>query len=386
MSYLELFPNLAVYRVKTRDEVIDLPIGITDVTALAQTKDNGSMGISVNLERDEPLATGDQVTVDGITGRIIKLGSNFVDLQVNSKCSLVQRVYNPDNIQSFGNYTKRYRLNKNHGVNAIVAGILPQLWWTPTYTVILGEDPNLILKLLFTAQVRAIQNESTAFYPFEVDHLVFNTQPVLQQANRREPMFQRMKANAQNGSFQPDLIDLGIDKTYSWNKPATITSELSFPLHEIDNIKSPRVYFLPLENNAKPLYGYSFDVNEYIPTGPARIHSNDFSFKGLSTLESIGKRVNLKVGLENKLLANTTVETRSLPSQNEQQNRQEMTFHSIVQSNFKRPVTLIAEMDIFGTLISSDPIINDRLGNKLIWYYQIQPGSNEISGTVIIEF
>jgi len=253
----------------------------------------------------------------------------------------------------------------------------------------LSEDPNLILKLLLTAQVRAIQNESTTFYPFEVDHLVFNTRPVLQQADRSEPMFQRMEANAQaaqNGSLQPALIDLGVDKTYSWTKPTTITSEISFPLHEIDNIKSPRVYFLPLENNAKPLYGYSFDVNEYIPTGPARIHSNDFSFKGLSTLESIGKRVNLKVGLENKLLANTTVETRSLPSENERQNRQEMTFHSIVQSNFKRPVTLIAEMYIFGTLISSDPEINDRLGNKLIWYYQIQPGSNEISGTVITEF
>lgn len=389
MYYLELFSNLAILRVKTRNETVNLPAGITDVIALAQTKNNGSIGIVATLQQDQALSIGDHIIVDGLAGTLLKLDSNFVDIQVNNKNSSIRRIYNPKEVRSFGYYTKNYKLIKHPSSTAMITGILPYINWEPTYTIILSQDPNIILKLLLTAQIRIDLNNERSFLPFEVDHLIFNTKPVLRQVNGEINLraIQNDSIHLQDAITysQNEPINLQEAITYSRNEPTVITSELSFPLQEINNISTPRVYFLNLQNNAKPIYGHVLDVNDFFPTGPARIHNNDFSFLGFSTLEPIGKRINLKIGLEEKLLANTLVETRSL-STDEGQNRQEINFNSVIDSNFKHTVTLIAEMEIFGTLISSDPIVNERLGNKLIWYYQINPGSNVISGVILVEY
>lgn len=388
MSALEIFPNLAIYRIQTQDSTIEVPVDISDVTALARTNGKGYSSALVRLIRSEPFSTGDTVAIEGQMGKLIGFTSEYTDVVrkgIKDGSSNVVRIHQPKIIQSTGSYTKQYNVVKENGADVLLSGIINNLFWQPNYAIILSERPDVIHKFLMTAQI-----DNPGLFSFDVDEIVFNTKPVLRQpSTSRQPLQARMvqAVSSHNGetiNYNPTEVNIEINTVYSWKHRTTISSEMSFPLFEMDQIHTPRVYFLKLDPNAKALYGYNFEVPKYIPPGPVRVNARDFSMIGFTDLEVNDRKVNIKVGIEENLSAQTIIEsTDTNTNTNKNRNTETKTFKSTITSKFHHPITLIVEMDLYGTLLESQPEISDRYSNKLIWYFQIHPGSNNVSGKVI---
>ena len=379
---LEIFPNLAVYQSsRTEVPLLDLPIDVYDVSAWTQ----GQEGTTIALVREGPLTPQDRVVVDGEEGTLISLGEKHVDLLRADQT--VVRIHKPKIILSYRGHSKQYILPSETPGPIVVTGFIRGVTWTPGYTVILSSDPDLIQKFIFTGEIRS------EAHPFGVDEILLNTRPLL--ASRRDivhyesaaPMMAMRAASVE----QPEELDLGIKSTYRIPNTGRLLPEMSFPLEELDQIQSPRLYFIRVEEGVKPLYGYSFTVPFNLPPGTAKVYNQNFELQGLNRLEILGRRVILKIGLEENLVADVIVErSRSEietgPETRRETRYRETTDYSIsILSQFEYPVPVVVELPIQGTLVRAQPNPQERLPGRLVWNYQIVPGDNNITGQVVTE-
>ena len=405
MSVLELFPNLAIYRLQTNENIVDLPVGVYDITAINVKT---LRVVPTRLIRNSPFEVGDICQVDQVEGKLVQTTDKFTDVLTtdqNAQSTLI-RIYKPSQIVSFGSVSKRYEILSEPGEESVITGFNNDLTWNPTYIVILSEDVNTILKLSLVGQLGV----NVAFLDFDVDRIVFNTKNVLRPQSR-QPMRSSMARSVGGESVQSLSVgedsesreqDIRVETVYKIDGPITISPEMSFPLDSWSNLKTKRIYFLKVQSNSKPLYGYDFEVPNFIPSGSVRVQDAELNFVGMTTLEVIGKRVFLKVGTEENLFATTIVETRSVDvivngeSEEESEEswdkegektkeRQDITnFGVSVFSKFAQPVMLILELDFYGALLEARPKQPDeRLPGKLLWKFTIKPGKNEFKEEVV---
>lgn len=389
MSTLELFPNLSIYRLQTKDEIVDLPVGVSDIVAIDKTTFDS---VPTRLIRNSPFEPGDQIQIDDLQGQLIQTTDTYTDLYLDNSADSTPtliRVYSVSQIISLGSVSKRYQISNPEQNDVVITGFDEHLSWSPTYTVILSKDPNLIRKLSLIGQVNASQ---TNYLGFNIDEIVFNTKSVLRQSGPKlmSSSMARSAVMSQEDAVEDlDEENINFESRYTWSDPIEISDEMTFPLASWDNLTSKRVYFLGIRQNSKPVYGYVFEIQSFIPSGPVRVQDDELNFVGMTTLQNVGtgKRVTLKIAVEDNLLTQTIVQNRSqiedTESDNETKVHTEITdFEITVFSKFKTDVRLIAELDFSGTLKSASKEPDERLPGKLLWYHTVKPGKNVFKGWV----
>lgn len=363
MISLEIFPNLTIYKIQSTDSKINVPIEISNVTALIVNPNGSTSSSFVELINNEPFSIGDSVVVDDIPGNIISVNTMYIDIIHNSE---IRRMFHPKNITSVRSYSKQYNVKKDIDSKVILTGIINNLSWQPTYILILSNYIDVIYKFIMTAQIN-----NHGIYPFNVDNIIFNTKPVLTK--------QSIIPNTINTLFNENnnKINIDINTSYYWNNETKIYSEMSFPIFEVSNLEINRVYFLDISANSKPTFGYIFKLLQYIHPGPVRIHDKDFNLIGLSTLEVNGYLVTIKIGIEENLISQVIVNTHYDKSTN----HTTTNFDIKIYSKFNHPILLISEIPFNNILLQSNPKVTNIYPNKLVWYFTVNHGYNHLKGT-----
>lgn len=337
MTTLEIFPNLSVYWVSTDQKRIDVPLNLTEVSAIdAVTFD----GIQVELSRGAPLSLGSEVLLGEKSGQLIELTDKFVEIGTKEG---VVRLYHPSEICTKVSPTKEYRVKSTNRV--LLTGILQGIAWKPEYLVVLGPEPDLILKFLFSGRIQSY------LLPFSVDEIIFKTRPVLFREGYL-PLIATIRGEKETH----------VDQTYRVSEKTLITPEISIPLISLGGIQTQRIYFLKLEQGAQATYGYIFEVPSELPPAAVRIFDQHLELLGESSLEVHEREVFLKVGPEQRLLAKVIRQEKGL-------------FTAEILSTFESEVTLVLELETKGTIIEITPPITKRLGEKVIWVKTILPGT-----------
>lgn len=356
MATLEIFPNLSVYWASTDQERIDVPLNLTEVSAIDATTFNG---VQVDLSRGAPFSLGSEVLVGRKTGELIELTDKFVE--VGTKEGVI-RIYHPDEIHTTVSPTKEYQIKSTSRV--LLTGILEGIAWKPEYLVILGADPNILLNFLFSGRIQSY------VLPFWVDQIIFKTRPVLSRGGYLP------RLSAIQGEDQGEIH---VDQSYRICEKTLIRPEISIPLTNLGELKSPRLYFLKLEEGAQASYGYTFEVTTHLPPAGARIFDQHLELIGETRLEVYGKEVFLRVGPEEKLLSKVIREEKSLVAASGEKLKK---FSVEILSTFDSEVTLLLELETRESIVETTPPMSKRLPGKLIWVRTIPPGKTLIQVSI----
>lgn len=320
LKSLELFPNYAIYHDIISGVTIEVPPAVSELISIVNNRVVPSSQI-----RDGPFSPGTLVTVDGIEGTIVR--ENEIQ-----RSDVSARIYQPKQIVSGTNYNKEYSIETQERP-VFVQGKISNIGWSHSYIVILGSD-NLIRNFQLLAKVRY------SGVPFSVDSIRF--------------------------------LEETSQKKYLWNKPLKITTEVTLPLDGFQNQSVRRVYFLKLEQQAQPQYGYSFDLSQTYPPGPVRVLDSELQVLGESMLEVHESWILLRVAREPNLQADLILKEDS----------RGLTFTLQIDSRFTTSVDLILEKEISKRVVKTDPIASTRIPGRLLWNLQIVPGRNSILGNI----
>jgi len=385
MATLEIFPNLALYRLEVLKEGLRVvPDNLEDISMFYQSE-NKLIPQQVFVEDSGSITSGDLVEVDGKEGQVHNITNDYIDilesgLEEGEIWYGVERIRKPKSIIRKSGSAIGKRIETRAG--NIISGTIRGLSWTPTYIVILSENVDEINTLTLSALV-----DATRIHPFVVEQIIFNTKPVLRE-ERMIPRGGRQMAVAEMAAVSEEIpvqIPIEINVKYTRNIVIDIKDEFSIPLDEFADISAPRYYFLTISEQAKPSYGYMFNVTRFIPPGRVKVYDNDANLIGFSKLEVSGERVILKIAPEEKLLTQTIVETYR-PEQREESTREVTEYKVKVTSNFDSEVILILEFYVHKKVMSADPEPSERLPGKLLWYSRINPGENIIQGQVTTQY
>jgi len=352
MATLELFPNLAHYRIEASEEQnLSLPFGLEDITVYKESK------VSPTFPDDRtvfhPMTYGE---VDGSKGFIQELSKDQVVLIRRDETSYFLK---PKKV-TFEMRTTGKQIRVKPG--DVVTGFISGISWKPVYTVILSENMDKISSLSLAALVDASNQ-----VPFSVYQITFITEPVL--AEQKQLL------------GTAPTVPLDIKRRYFWRDYILIENKFTLPLESFNDLEVPLVYFLTLSQEAKPSYGYIFETIRPIPPAQVKVYKPDFSLIGLTNLEVAGKFVILKVAPSIELSAQTIIE-RSHP---EKESTREVIDYTVrLNSTLNQSTTLVLDLPIKGKVLSADPQPSLKLPGKLLWYMLVSPGESEIRGRVVM--
>ena len=344
--WLEVFPNAALYRMTTRSSIVETPLEVSELVA---------DGALVRLESFGQLTPGTPVTISDQTGLLLNVTDTYVDILNNEH---VSRFYKPAQVKFLEKPVKKYFIWNPEEHDISLSGNFSELTWKPIYTLHMLDK----VRLTLTAELLGGH-----FLPFTVDSIIFNTLPVVKESTM-------LRSMAMSAAVSAPLAN--IKTSYEFNIPTRVTSEMSIPLMSVEE-SVPTVYFLTIVPGNEVQYGYILDSPKYIPEGPVRVFNANGNLVGTSNVDVSGKQVRIKVAIEENVRTGIVVE------RSEKENRQNISFQITISS--PKSITLIAELDFYGRLLESNPPINQRLSNKLFWYFSVPSGESVLTGTVTSE-
>jgi len=349
---LEIFPNLAVYQVHTKESQVELPVAIQNVTAFTSTLKS----VPIILVKNQPFSKGQRITVNGEEGILIGFNHDSVDIirDVNEDDKII-RIHRPKRSVVSGSYSKQYQLQTDKP--SLVTGFLPDVRWMPQYNAIINKTTSELQKITLVAQVQA--NNS----PFHVDQIIFNTRPVIAELHQERALA---------FTDASTTTELGVDTQYFLNESLTVQEEMSFPLASYDRLQIPQKYFLTLQEGASPEYGYILSLETQIPKGIATIYNDDLSVLGRSPLQIYGDTIIMKVAPAEDLLSTTIIE----------RSQTQIQFQTRITSNMNNQIQMILELPVFDSIQEIIPPTTCRLPGLVLWSVQVNPGQNFFEGRV----
>src|SRR3972149_3397613 len=159
MHILQLFPNLAILKISSaKDESIILPNNLENISLFSS-----DLKLLKSQNQVTKISIGDYVTVDGIDGVVENINDNNITIFNNDSLIIIK---DPKMI------VVKNKLNTiNMKSRDIVSGIIEDLFFVPTYIVILQSDNNdIINNMILSALINA-----TKITPFAVDNIIFDT-------------------------------------------------------------------------------------------------------------------------------------------------------------------------------------------------------------------